>query len=154
MSQERARSTGCYPPRALRSFAMPTNFPRRFLPLLLLATLTACAAAPSGGTPGQVEHVVLVWLNESADQAARDRIVATARSFPQQIPGIVSLSIGDALPSDRDVVDDSFDLALVMRFASQAALEAYDAHPVHTRAVTEVLAPNLRRIVVYDVMVR
>jgi hypothetical protein len=123
--------------------------------LVALALFAGCQTVPDGAPrPGQVEHIVLVWLNEPGNAAIKERLVATTRSFPAQIDGIVALSIGDALPSDRDVVDDTFDLALVIRFVNKAALDAYEVHPAHQQAVKDVLAPNVRRIVVHDSMLR
>ncbi len=120
------------------------------------ALLPSCAQLGSSSSPraGNVEHVVLLWLNEPGNAAVKDRIVESARSFPREIPGILGMSIGDALPSPREVVDDSFDLGLVLRFKDKAALDAYEKHPVHVKAVKEVLAPNASKLKVYDVMVR
>lgn len=118
--------------------------------------LTSCAQLGVQSAPqsGHVEHVVLVWLNEPGNAAIKDKMAAAARTFPKEIPGILSMSIGDALPSDREVVDDSFDLAFVMRFKDKAALDAYEKHPVHVKAVKEVLAPNVSKLKVHDVVVR
>ena len=118
--------------------------------------LTSCAQLNCQPAPkaGQVEHVVLVWLNEPGNAAIKDKMVAACRTFPREIDGILSLSIGDALPSDREVVDDSFDLGIVLRFKDKAALDAYEKHPVHVKAVKEVLAPNASKLKVYDVSVR
>ncbi|MCB9876120.1 MAG: Dabb family protein [Planctomycetes bacterium] len=123
--------------------------------LLLAALLAGCQAGPTSfGTAPQVEHVVLIWLKQPGNELVKAEMAATSRTLPAQIPGIVAMSIGGPLPSDRDVVDDSFDLALVMRFENAEALHTYETHPVHVDAVKTVLAPNAARIVVYDVMVR
>lgn len=119
--------------------------------LLSSCTSFSCPAAPKGGN---VEHVVLIWLNDPGNTADKDSMAAAARSFPKEIPGILSVSVGDAVPSPRDVVDDSFDLAFVMRFKDKAALDAYEKHPVHVKAVKEVLAPKVSKLKVYDVSVR
>jgi hypothetical protein len=118
--------------------------------------LTSCAqlCSQSGPKRGNVEHVVLVWFNEHGNAAVKEKMVASARAFPKEIPGILSMSIGDAVPSDRDVVDDSFDLALVVRFKDKASLDAYEKHPVHVKAVKEVLAPNASKLKVYDIAVK
>jgi hypothetical protein len=118
--------------------------------------ITSCAQLGCQPAPkaGNVEHVVLVWLNEPGNAAHKDTMTAAARTFPKEIPGILSMSIGDAAPSDREVVDDSFDLALVMRFRDKASLDAYEKHPVHVKAVKEALAPYASRLKVYDVVVR
>jgi hypothetical protein len=119
--------------------------------LLSACAQMGCQPAPK---PGDVEHVVLVWLNEPGNAAQKETMMAAARTFPKEIPGILSMSMGDAARSDRDVVDDSFDLALVMRFRDKASLDAYEKHPVHVKAVKEALAPYASRLKVYDVVVR
>jgi hypothetical protein len=124
--------------------------------ILVSGLLSSCAQLGSqpGPKPGNVEHVVLVWLNEPGNAAVKQKMITAARAFPREIPGILSMSIGDAVPSDRDIVDDSFDLALVVRFKDKAAMDAYEKHPVHVKAAKEVLAPNASKLKVYDVVVR
>ena len=55
------------------------------------------------------------------------------------------------MPSDRPVVDDTFDLALLMRFADRDALAEFERHPDHKRARQEMLQPLARRVVIYDI---
>lgn len=114
-------------------------------PLLALLGCASTCERPAG----TVQHVVVVWLKEPGDAAARAKLIETAQGL-ESIPGIVSLRVGEPLASDREVVDDSFDVALVIDFTDAAALAAYDTHPDHVRAVEEVLAPLSERIVVYD----
>jgi hypothetical protein len=121
------------------------------------AALLAALAAACAGTPaetGQVAHVVLVWLKDPGDGAVKARLVANAQSFPDRIPGLLSVSVGDALPGARSGADSGFDLAFVMRFRDARALAVYEAHPVHTAAVRELLAPNVARLAVYDAVLR
>ena len=54
----------------------------------------------------------------------------------------------------RDVVDDSFDLGLVMRFTDEQALADYLVNPIHVAAVEELLLPNAANVVIYDVRAR
>jgi hypothetical protein len=49
------------------------------------------------------------------------------------------------------VVDDSFDVAFVMRFDNAADLAAYEKHPVHTEAVQKTLRPLAKKLLVYDI---
>ncbi len=123
--------------------------------VLLSSLLVSCAQlCPMAPKTGNVEHVVLIWLNEPGNAAHKEKMIAATSAFKKEIPGILSLSVGDAIPSNRDVVDDSFDLAIVVRFQDKAALDAYEKHPVHVKAVKEVLAPNVSKLKVYDVSVR
>jgi len=66
------------------------------------------------------------------------------------MPGVVTVSAGTALESDRPVVDSSFDLAIVITFDSEETLKAYLNHPDHKAAVKNTLQPLVKRILVYD----
>lgn len=130
-----------------------------FFALLAFAACQASApAAPAPvPTPGQVEHIVLIALKDGTAaerDAAKTKLIETSRSFQEQIPGIVSVTVGDALPSLQPVAGEPCDLVLLMRFQSKQALDAYLVHPVHTRAVADVLAPNVRNVVIHDAMLR
>ena len=67
---------------------------------------------------------------------------------------MVKVAAGRAIPSERPVVDDSFDVAIVMAFKDQAALRAYDNHPDHKKAVEETLKPLVGKMVIYDFLDR
>lgn len=122
--------------------------------------LAACAppeveAPPKkpGAATGEVQHVVLCWLKSPGDRMARAQLIGTSLGF-QDLPGVVAVSAGEPLPSDRPQVDGSFDVAIVMTFRDEAALRAYERHPAHKKAVEEVLRPLTARVVVYDFVVR
>ena len=66
------------------------------------------------------------------------------------IPGVVALRAGKAVPSQRRVVDSSFDVALVFSFTDKAALDAYLVHPEHLKLLRETMQPLVDRIKVYD----
>ncbi|MDX6766315.1 MAG: Dabb family protein [Candidatus Methylacidiphilales bacterium] len=124
------------------------------LSLFLLLIAAACSkppAAPSAGqaTTGTVQHVVVCWLKQPGDPTARAQLIGTSLGF-KDLPGVVDVQAGTPLPSDRPVVDDSFDVALTMTFRDEAALRAYENHPAHKKAVEDVLKPLVARFVVYD----
>lgn len=111
--------------------------------------LSSCTTCPFGckTTPkGKVEHIVLVWLKRPGNTAARATLIATARMFQAEIKEIQHLSVGPAVPSERPIVDDSFDVGFVMRFASKAAMDTYEKHPVHQKAVKETLLPLAKKV--------
>jgi hypothetical protein len=102
------------------------------------------------GGGGGITHVVLLWLKTPGDQAAIGKIVRTSREFTA-IPGVVNVRVGRPVASTRPVVDASFDVGLAMTFNDEAALHAYETHPQHVKAVTEVLRPLAGKTVVYDI---
>ncbi len=126
---------------------------------LILATVTAlflssCTSCPYGQkatAKGKVEHVVLVWLKRPGNAVDRATLIATAKKFQAEIKLIQHLSVGQSIPSDRPIVDDSFDVGFVMRFASKADMDAYERHPVHVDAVKKTLLPIAKKVLVYDI---
>ena len=120
---------------------------------LCLSALAACRSAPPARPAAPIQHVVLVWLKEPGDAEARRALIEAGRGLAS-IPEVLDVRVGEPLASERDVVDDSFDVGMVMSFATPAGLDAYDAHPDHVRAVREVLEPLAARVVVYDILAR
>lgn len=122
---------------------------------LLLSMLPSCAgtcgAKCDTPAPGRVQHVVLMWLNEPGNSDARAQLIEASMGL-RDIPGVLAVRVGEPLASDRDIVDDSFDVAIVMTLADAVALAAYESHPDHVAAVNEVLRPNVARFLVYDVV--
>lgn len=119
---------------------------------LLALCLVSCGTLnPPAAKPGSVDHVVIFWLKRPGNEEDKAKLRAAAEEL-KQIPGILSIRHGVAVPSDRSVVDDSFDVAYVTTFDSAASLHAYDPHPVHARLANELIRPLCRKIVVYDIL--
>jgi hypothetical protein len=87
-----------------------------------------------------IEHTVVFRLTHPAGSQAESDFLTTARSTLTGIPGVADFTV-------RRQVSPKSDLAwqFSMRFADQAAYDAYNAHPAHvefvaTRWQTEVAA--------------
>ncbi len=123
------------------------------LPLVLAAALSLASCAPTLAPPaarGTVDHVVLMWQKRPGNAADRQEIIAACDKL-RVIPGAIFLDTGTALPSDRPVVDDSFDVALLVRFTSADAMKSYLTDPRHVAQLNAVLKPKTSRILVYDI---
>lgn len=96
-----------------------------------------------------VQHIVICWLKNPNDVAATQKLISVTNSF-SELPGIINISIGRAVPSDRPIVDDSFDITIIMTFENKAALDNYLRHPKHKEAVQEVLQPLTKKVLIYD----
>ena len=71
-----------------------------------------------------VKHIVLFKLK---DQKDRKKAIETLISMKGKIEGLIDLEAGaDFLGSER-----SFDIALICTLKDRAALDFYQAHPVH-----------------------
>jgi len=111
--------------------------------------MSACAEIPKPTDEAKVYHVVLCWLKEPGNAEARQQIIDVSRSF-KSIPGVIAVKAGPSIPSNRAIVDDSFDVGILLTFPDRQAMNAYLAHPDHKQAVQNVLKPLVRKIIVYD----
>lgn len=97
----------------------------------------------------KVVHIVLIWLHEPGNQNHIDKVIKVTQDL-LEIAEVLEIGVGRSIPSDRLIVDDSFDVALYMIFDSKEALETYLVHPKHKEAVKTVLHPLASKILVYD----
>ena len=120
------------------------------LAVCMSAFLIADAAGANAEEGSGVVHVVLCWLKEPRNADAAAEVIRVSRQL-RDIPGVLSLVAGPPLPSDRPLVDDSFDVGIVMSFANPETLAAYLNHPEHVRRVTEKLQPLCGQIRIHDI---
>jgi len=120
-----------------------------FLPLLLALLLWPVGSVLASDAEPRLVHVVLVWLNEPGNKDHRAQIITATRGF-SSIPGVEEVSVGEPVPSQRSVVDDSFDIGLYITFSSKEALEAYLVHPRHKTVQRSILHPLAKKAVIYD----
>jgi len=93
-------------------------------------------------------HIVIFWTRPEIPNAA-DQLLAGAEEYLRPIPGALAFHIGKMAPSPRPVVEQSYQVALNLQFASKQAQDAYQVHPRHLEFVKK-FSPTWQRIVVYD----
>ena len=120
------------------------------LAVLLAAGACATHRAPEGERR-PVEHVVLFWLNDPSDAQAIQKMEEACYSF-RSIAGVESVAVGRALPSDRPVVDSTFDLGVVITFRNPEALGRYVTDPAHQESLRTLVKPLVKRMQVYDIV--
>ena len=94
-------------------------------------------------------HVVICWTDPANPNAADD-LIAGAKKYLQPIPGILHFHAGKMASSHRPVVDQSYQVALNVVFATKKDQDDYQEHPMHLEFVTKVFRPASKRVVVYD----
>ena len=99
----------------------------------------------------RLHHIVLCWLRDPGDRKDREKIIEVTKSF-RDIPGVLIAQAGQVIMSDREIVDDSFDVGILIVTKNQEDLQKYLDHPIHQQAKKEVLLPLVERILVYDFM--
>lgn len=96
---------------------------------------------------GHFHHVILFWLKNPGDTESRKTVIETTKSFAD-IPGVISVSAGLAVQSERGAVDGSYDVGTAIVFENEAAFHAYEKHPLHVAAAKHFAL--VEKVVVYD----
>ena len=127
-------------------------YKKNVLPILLAGLLLFASGflhAREKQADGPVTHVVLVWLKDPGNAAMRSKFVAASKAL-NDLPGIVNRQVGIVMPSDRAIVDDTFDVGMTVTLKNKKAMQAYMQNPKHKKIVQEQLKPMVNRIVIYD----
>lgn len=94
-------------------------------------------------------HVVIFWAKPDVEGAA-EALLAGAEQYLKPIPGSSHFHVGRMAPSHREVVDQTYQVALNVGFPDKATQDAYQVHPLHLEFIEKVFKPNCERVVVYD----
>jgi hypothetical protein len=97
-------------------------------------------------------HNVYFWLNEGAAASDADQIADGCRTHLTSIPGVLRLTVGKPAGTPREVVDNSYGLALLLEFASKEAHDLYQDHADHHKFIDECKA-YWSRVRIYDTLV-
>lgn len=94
-------------------------------------------------------HVVIFWTKPEVP-GATDALVAGAEKYLRPIPGVRHFHVGRMAGSHRDVVDQSYQVALNLIFDTKQAQDDYQIHPLHLDFVEHAFKPNCSKVTVYD----
>jgi hypothetical protein len=95
-----------------------------------------------------ITHVVLFWIDKAGPISREELLRAASRL--SSVPGVENFRVGAPVPSERSVVDDSFDVAISMDFADAEAAERYQNHPEHQAFVRDWVKDKVTKVLVYD----
>ena len=93
--------------------------------------------------------MVLCWLKEPGNKEHRNQIIHISRTF-KKIPGVLEVRVGEVIESNRPIVDDSFDVGIVVIVPDAKRLQEYLDHPIHQDAKRDILLPLVEKVLVYD----
>lgn len=94
-------------------------------------------------------HVVLIEWAPGTTAGQRDRARTIARSFPQRIPGVVSVVEGPSVSTEQ--LEGPHDYGMVITFTDAAARDAYLPHPVHQEFVALLQDGAAGLVTVFDI---
>ena len=96
---------------------------KKVLIAFLLLTV-GCVSTHHSGRKQELSHVVLCWLKEPGNIEHRDQIINISRTF-KKIPGVLEVRAGEVISSDRPIVDDSFDVGILVIVPDAKSLQEY-----------------------------
>ena len=94
-------------------------------------------------------HAVYFWMKPGSTDAARQQLIADAKTYLGKIPGVQHLWAGRPAMTPREVVDNSYDVGLLVALDDSAAHDVYQIHELHK----EFIARNKEhwaRVQIYD----
>lgn len=94
-------------------------------------------------------HVVVFWTDPKNPNAA-DELLAAAKKELQGLPGIMMFHAGKMVGSTRPVVEQSYQVALNMTFATAKAQDDYQVHPKHVAFVEKYVKTLVTKVIIYD----
>jgi len=95
---------------------------------------------------GRFIHMVFFWLKDTTDH---DEFIQITENFLKQIDEIHSYHIGKPAGTPREVVDNSYQMSLVVTFDSKEKQSVYQDHAVHVQYV-EDNKDKWNKVQVYD----
>ena len=119
-----------------------------FIATFLISTV-GCVSNDQPECEQALTHVVLCWLKEPGNAEHRSQIIEVSKTFTK-IPGVLEVRVGKVIESDRAIVDDSFDVGILVTVSDVERLQEYLDHPIHQKAKQDVLLPLVEKVLVYD----
>lgn len=81
--------------------------------------------------------MVYFYPAENAGVNDAERLIKGIQTHLPSIPGVLRLQTGTPAGTPRDVVDNSYAVALLVEFADAAGHDVYADHPDHLKFIAE-----------------
>lgn len=94
-------------------------------------------------------HAVYFWMNPDAPDDARMQLVEDCNTFLGRIPTVRNLWAGRPAMTPREVVDNSYDVGLLVVIDDNAGHDVYQEHPLHKEFIARN-KPHWKRVQIYD----
>tara|TARA_Y100001960_G_C14256326_1_gene625320 strand:- start:106 stop:483 length:378 start_codon:yes stop_codon:yes gene_type:complete len=94
-------------------------------------------------------HIVIFWTKPEVENSEQ-RLIDGLNHYLPDIPGVISMHVGKCAPSDRPVVDQSYQIALNITFKNKIVQDEYQVHPQHVEFVEKVFKEVCDKVVIYD----
>lgn len=123
-----------------------------FLFLLPLDTVQATHLPfeePVSGKPAFV-HAVYFWLHDQVTEAEKQEFIHLLKNF-KKIRTVSKIYVGPPAGTPRTVVDNTYDVALIVQFKDKAGHDYYQKDQIHTDAI-RIFEGWIKDIRIYDMI--
>ena len=94
-------------------------------------------------------HAVYFWMNPDAPESARRQLVEDCKTYLGKVTGVRHLWAGRPAMTPRDVVDNTYDVGLLVVLDDAAGHDVYQEHPLHKEFIARN-KPHWKRVQIYD----
>lgn len=95
-----------------------------------------------------VEHIVLLKLKDGITAAQLETLSGALHGMAAEIPGIASITAGTN--NSPEGKSQGYSYGFIVRFADEAARDAYLPHPHHRQVAGEHIRPLVEDVLVFD----
>ena len=85
-------------------------------------------------------HIVIFWTKPDVEDAGQQLIDGLNHYLPD-IPGVISMHVGRCAPSDRPVVDQSYQVALNITFKSKIVQKQDHSKSLQPGRISRTVSP-------------
>ena len=86
--------------------------------------------------PRMFIHHVCFFLKPGTPDAAKEQLIADCRKYLAAVPGVKHLWAGANAMTPREVVDQTYQIGLLVAMEDHAAHDVYQTHPLHDEFIS------------------
>jgi len=94
-------------------------------------------------------HHVYFWMKAGAPASATDQLIDDCLAYLGKVPGVRQISAGRPAMTPREVVDNSYGVALAVTLDDVAGHEVYQVHDLHLQFIARN-KQNWDHVKIYD----
>jgi hypothetical protein len=113
-----------------------------------IAAMEKAAVIPSQDETGFV-HTVFFWMNENVTDEEKANFAKNGLGELVKVSSIYKSYFGPPAKTPREVVDNSYDFALICHFKNKEDQDAYQIDPIHLKFI-EDYKDLWKKVIVYD----
>ena len=95
-------------------------------------------------------HAVYFWLHDTVTDAQKEEFISLLRSF-KKINSVKRIYVGHPAGTPRTVVDNTYDIALIVQFQDKAGHDDYQTDQIHKDAI-RIFEGWIEDIRIYDMV--